>query len=194
MNIHWKDWCWSWSSNTLATWCEELIHLKRPWCWERLKAGGECSDTGWDGWMASLTGWAWVWAISRGWWWTGKPALLQSMGSRRVGHDWVTELKLNQSGLLPHCPPCPKAVCRWQAGYEVLMLVVGAAWDMFGPKLPGCIPKTPHSCLISIHCAFKMATPSWSRQQGKLTWFWLLQSLLRNYVDGISLVPSPSWD
>ena len=41
LNIHWKDWCWSWDSNTLATWCEELTHLKRPWCWERLKAGGE---------------------------------------------------------------------------------------------------------------------------------------------------------
>ena len=40
LNIHWKDWCWSWTSNTLATWCEELTHLKRPWCWERLKAGG----------------------------------------------------------------------------------------------------------------------------------------------------------
>ena len=38
MNIHWKDWCWSWNSNTLATWCEELTHLKRSWCWERLKA------------------------------------------------------------------------------------------------------------------------------------------------------------
>ena len=41
LNIDWNDWCWSWNSNTLATWCEELIHLKRPWCWERLKAGGE---------------------------------------------------------------------------------------------------------------------------------------------------------
>ena len=41
MNIHCKDWCWSWSSNTLATWCEELTHWKRPWCWERLKVGGE---------------------------------------------------------------------------------------------------------------------------------------------------------
>ena len=41
LNIHWKDWCWNWSSNTLATWCEESIHWKRPWCWERLKAKGE---------------------------------------------------------------------------------------------------------------------------------------------------------
>ena len=46
LNIHWKDWCWSWNSNTLATWCEELTHLKRPWCWERLRAGGEWDDTG----------------------------------------------------------------------------------------------------------------------------------------------------
>ena len=47
--------CWSWSSNTLATWCRELTHLKRPWCWERLKAGGEGDDRGWDGWVASLS-------------------------------------------------------------------------------------------------------------------------------------------
>ena len=59
-NIHWKDWCWSWSLNTLATWCEELTHLKRPCCWERLKAGGEGDDRGWDGWMASPTQWTWV--------------------------------------------------------------------------------------------------------------------------------------
>ena len=45
-NIHWKDWCWSWSSNTLATWCKELTHWERPWCWERLRAGGEGDDRG----------------------------------------------------------------------------------------------------------------------------------------------------
>ena len=55
LNIYWKDWCWSWSSNTLATWCKELTYWKRPWCWERLKAGGEGDDRGWDGWMASPT-------------------------------------------------------------------------------------------------------------------------------------------
>ena len=54
LNIHWKDWCWSWSSNTSVTWCEELTYWKRPWCWERLKAG-EGEDRGWDGWMASPT-------------------------------------------------------------------------------------------------------------------------------------------
>ena len=55
LNVHWKDWCWSWNSNTLATWCEELTHWKRPWCWERLEAGGEGDDRGCDGWMPSLT-------------------------------------------------------------------------------------------------------------------------------------------
>ena len=44
LNLHWKDWCWNWSSNTLATWWEELIHWKRPWCWEKLRAGGEGDD------------------------------------------------------------------------------------------------------------------------------------------------------
>ena len=67
LNIHWKDWCWSWNSNTLATWCEELTHLKRPWCWERLKPGGEGDDRGWDGWMASATWWTRVWASSGSW-------------------------------------------------------------------------------------------------------------------------------
>ena len=57
LNIHWKDWCWSWNSNTLATWCEELTHLQRPWCWERLKEGEEGDSRGQDGWMASLTQW-----------------------------------------------------------------------------------------------------------------------------------------
>ena len=60
LDVHWKDWCWSWRSNTLATWCKELTHLKRPWCWERLRAGGEGDDRGCDGWMASPTQWTWV--------------------------------------------------------------------------------------------------------------------------------------
>ena len=62
--------------NTLATWCEELTHLKRPWCWEGLGAGGEGDDRGWDGWMASLTRWTRVWVNSGSWWWTGRPGVL----------------------------------------------------------------------------------------------------------------------
>ena len=74
-----------------ATWCKELNHLKRPWCWERLKAGGEGDDRGWDGWMPSPSQWTWVW-VNWSWWWTGRPGVLESMGSQRVGHDWSTEL------------------------------------------------------------------------------------------------------
>ena len=95
LNIHSKDWCWSWNSNTLATWCKELTPLKRLWCWERLKAG-EGDDGGLDGWMASPTRWTWVWASSRSWLWTGKPGMLQSMGSQESDTtEWLnwTELK-----------------------------------------------------------------------------------------------------
>ena len=67
--------------------------ILRPWCWERLRAGGEGDDREWDGWMASPTQWTWVWANSRGQWRTGKPGVLQSMGSQRVGHNWATELR-----------------------------------------------------------------------------------------------------
>ena len=76
----------------LATWCEELTHWKRPWCWERLKAGGEGDNRGWDGWMASPTQWTWVWTHSGSQWWTEKSGMLQSIGSQRVRHNWVTEL------------------------------------------------------------------------------------------------------
>ena len=69
---------------------DESTHWKISWCWERLRAG-EGDDRGWDGWMASLTQWTWVWANSGRWWRTGKPGILQSMGSQRVGHEWVTE-------------------------------------------------------------------------------------------------------
>ena len=80
------------NSSILATWFKELTHLKRPWCWERLRAGGEGDDGGWDGWMASLTQWMWVWVNSGSWWWTGRPDVLRFMRSQRVGHHWATEL------------------------------------------------------------------------------------------------------
>ena len=186
LNIPWKDWCWSWSCNTLATWFKKPTPWKRPWCWERSRAGGEGDDreldcgmaqwtnsmemsvsklqetakdreawraavngisksqtrlsnwttlqthhwvcwlqcssiaTWWqcyrseqnsdwnfnscplerlksegdsrrrDGWMASPTWWTWVWASSRRWWWTGRPGVLQSLGSQsQTGLNWV---------------------------------------------------------------------------------------------------------
>ena len=92
LNISWKDWLWGWSSSTLATWCKEPTHWKILWCWEILRAGGEGGNRGRGGWMASLTQWTWVWSSSGSWWRTGKPVMLQSMGSQRAGHDWATEL------------------------------------------------------------------------------------------------------
>ena len=104
LGVHWKDWCWSWNSNTLATACEELTHWKRPLCWEGLGAGGEGDDRGWDGWVASLTWWTWVWVNSGSWWRTGRPGVLWFMGSQRVGHDWATELnwKIGDFLVWPH--------------------------------------------------------------------------------------------
>ena len=62
--------------------------FERPWCWVRLRAGGEGDNRGWDGWMASLTQWTWVWVNSRSWWWTGSPGMLH--GFTKVRHNWVT--------------------------------------------------------------------------------------------------------
>ena len=79
---------------------EELTRLKRPWCWERLKAGGKGDNRGWDGWMASPTQCTWVWVNSGGWWWTGRPGMLWSMGSQRVRHDWATEPNWTELNLI----------------------------------------------------------------------------------------------
>ena len=70
-----------------------MTHLKRPWCWERLKVGGEGDDRGWDGWIASPTWWTWVWESSGSWWWTGKPSMLQSMGLQSPTQlNWIDSL------------------------------------------------------------------------------------------------------
>ena len=66
--------------------------LERPWCWGRLKTGGEGDNIEWDGWMASQNCWTWVWANLRSWWWMGIPGLLQYMGSQRI---WNTTEWLN---------------------------------------------------------------------------------------------------
>ena len=83
-----------WNSNTLARWCEELTHWKRPWCWERLRTGGKGDNRG-DGWMASSIQWTWVWVDSGSWWWTGRLGVLWFMGLQGVWHDWVAELNWN---------------------------------------------------------------------------------------------------
>ena len=73
-------------------------HWKRPWCWERLREGGEGDDRGWDGWMASLTQWTWVWVNSGSWWWTGRPGVLQSMRLQRVTTERLNWTELVASG------------------------------------------------------------------------------------------------
>ena len=94
LNIHWRGWCWSWSSNTLATWCEEWTHQKRPCCWERLKTEREGDNRGREGWMASLTQWTRVWGNSGRWWRTGKPGVLQSWGHKEL--DMTEQLNNNK--------------------------------------------------------------------------------------------------
>ena len=88
-----QSWVFIGRTEAEATWCEGLTHWKRPWCWERLRAGGEGDDRGWEGWKTSHSQWTWVWVNSGSWWWTGRSAELWFMGSQIVGHDW-TELNL----------------------------------------------------------------------------------------------------
>ena len=116
-------------------WFEELTHWKRPWCWERLKVGGEGDDRGWDGWMASLTRWTWVWASSRIWWWTGKSGVLQSveLQSQTRLSDW-TELRIGSS--LMCFPPLP------------------LPFSFLPPR-----EKVHLQCHISIFCCHVLSTP-----------------------------------
>ena len=93
LNINWKDWWWSLNSNTLATWCKELTHLKGPWCWGRLKAGGEgMTEDEMVGWHHQLDGHEFEQVGS--WWWTRRPGVLQSTGSQSWTQlsDWTERI------------------------------------------------------------------------------------------------------
>ena len=105
-------------------------HWKRPWCWERLKAGGEGDDRGWVGWMASQTQWTWDWINSRSWWWTGRPGVPQPMGSQRVGDDRATELNIQ------------RALKKFQANSKMFRnkkFILGE----WAKDRVGCFPKQP---------------------------------------------------
>ena len=125
-----------------------------PWCWERLKAGGEGDDRGWDGRMASLTQWTWIWASSRSWEWTRKPGVLQSTGSQRVGHNWGlnwTDLNLPLSTLLTALP-CHRSSHARHAPILVCLLQVPSIWIVLltSPKFLSCNTKvsaqmSPHA-------------------------------------------------
>jgi len=77
--------------------------FEKTWCWERLTAGGEGDDRGWDGWMASPTRWTWVWVDFGSWWWTERPGVLRFTESQRVRHDWTTELNWTEHPVISTC-------------------------------------------------------------------------------------------
>ena len=113
-----------------AQYCEELTHLKRPWCWERLRVREE-GDRGWDDWMASPTQWTWVWVNSGSWWWTGRPGVLQSMGLPRVGHDWETEQNWTDIAQCSH---------HWDFKKSTLVTIADTV-SLF--RCPACVWRTP---------------------------------------------------
>ena len=141
------DWCWNWNSNTLATWCEELTLLKKPWCWERLKAGEEGDYRGWDGWIASPTQWTWVWVHSGVGDGQGSLALLQSMGSQRVRHDWAAKLTSTELCTCSVNVSCVKVKC----------LKKNNTSDPFSKKWS--LPATPYSGVWSWLVEFKGRKP-----------------------------------
>ena len=144
---------------------EELTHWKRLWCWEGLRAGGEGDDRGWDGWMASPTQWTWVWVNSGSWWWTGRPGVLQFMGSQRVGHDWATELnwtemeekRVHSTG--DH--RVPTADSLKQLNVWTTLCVSGAVEGM-------TLLSRKHNTTAKAPSLIKHTFPSWSRKHHQL--------------------------
>ena len=132
LNIHWKDWCWSWSSNTLATWCIEQTHWKRPWCWERLKGGGEGGNRGWDGWMASSTQWTWIQANSRD---------SEGQGSLACCSPWAHK-ELDTTEWL-----------KWTKNFPSRNSSIQSQCHLF----PGLVPPPILVALWALYCAFIQA-------------------------------------
>ena len=105
--------------------CVHLKLLEETLMLGRLRARGEGGDTGWDGWMASPTWWTWVWASSGSWWWTGRPGVLQSMGSQRVGHDWSMCMPTPVSQFIPPLPTPIPLVTRHLFSMPVTLFLFG---------------------------------------------------------------------
>ena len=101
LNNHWKDWCWIWSSNALATRCEEPTRWKSLWCWERLRAGGEGDSRGRDGWMASLIQWTWIWGSSGRWW--SRAAWYAAVGGVAKNQTWLSNWTTIKSKIYITC-------------------------------------------------------------------------------------------
>ena len=117
----------------------------------KIEAGGEGDNRGWDGWMASPTRWIWIWVSSGSWWWTGKPGMLQSMGSQKVRHDWVTKL-IDWTD--------PKIIVSLMETLWLLDHIFISQWVVSEPKSINWKSslKTPYES----ECLFK-AKPSWDR-------------------------------
>ena len=148
LNIYWKDWSWSWKSNTLATWCKELIHWKRPWFWGRLKVGGEGDDRGWDGWMASLTWWTWVWASSASFWWTEK-----LVGCSPWCHkESDTTEQLNNNNIRQQAPDSVLFILHWniRVGQQTRRWVLPFAFH------PAAVELQKHSWSSQLDCKEKL--------------------------------------
>ena len=124
------------SIRTLTTSCEELTRWKRLWCWEGLEAG-EGDDRGWDSWKASLTRWAWVWVNSGSWWWTGKPGMLQFMGSQRWGTELTETWKSFRSGSALKNPPAVQETQVMWFHPCIRKISSRRAWQLTPVFLPG---------------------------------------------------------
>ena len=119
--FHWKNWCWSWSSNSLATWWEDVTHWRRPWGWEKLTAGGEGSDRGWDGWVASLSPWTWVWANSGIHWRIGKSVCCSPWDLKESDTTlWPNRNKTTSTGILH----------QWQQGIVSTKRADSGGWTV----------------------------------------------------------------
>ena len=155
------------AESSLATWCEELTHWKRPWCWKRLKVRGKGDDRGWDGLLASPTQWTWVWVNSGSWWWTGRLSELQFMGLQswtRLSNWTDLPLRLNYILLQLLSFNTPWKNSGWRAGtrhsvlwetWTTCIQIVRyfqelISWVCFAcplsRKAPNCFTMTPVPC------------------------------------------------
>ena len=187
LNIHWKDWRWSWSYNTLATWCEQMTHWRRPSCWERLKAGGEGDNRGWDGRMESLTQWTWGSANSRRWWRTGKPGMLHSMGlqSQTWLSNWtITKKKRGGNFSLPNVIHVNRisTLFFYKIIFEIVMLKIFQAgfnsmWSMKFQMFKLVLEKAEEPEIKLPTSIRSLKKQESSREKHLLLLYWLHQSL-----------------